>query len=166
MNFIVVTLELAVINSINKIACQTVIIQTKYYVNSKWMKNDRLTFNFANTISIEKASIRWKWCQRFTLNTCLIDWIYKICGFISSRSITCCGMHSVGLMGFKRLSVFNKDKAAKPNSVWKISGILPVRSLKPPISLSWHDKMNCSNWSALIQCNRPIMVSDDSTHHE
>lgn len=139
----------------NKILCQFK-VNEKRSINVQFCKYDFYWKRIHSLEMVPKISIEYMF----------IDWIYKICGFISSRSITCCGMHSVGLMGFKRLSVFSKDKAAKPNSVWKISGILPVRSLKPPISLSWHDKMNCSNWSALIQCNRPIMVSDDSTHHE
>lgn len=95
------------------------------------------------------------------------DWTnYKICGLIPSRSMTYCGMQSVGLIGLRRLSAFSKDKAAKPNSVWKISGRLPVRSLKPPVSLSWHDKIKRSSWSALIQCKRPMIVIEDKTHHE
>lgn len=31
---------------------------------------------------------------------------------------------------------------------------------------TWHDKMNCLSFSELIQCKRPIIVNEDSTHHE
>lgn len=91
---------------------------------------------------------------------------YISCICIPRRSITCCGKQSVGFTGFKRLSAFNSDKPVKPNNVWKISGILPLRSLNPPVSVSWHDKMNCSSFFESIQCKRPIIDSDDRTHHE
>lgn len=100
--------------------------------------------------------------------TFVFDTVYasaRRCGCSPSLSIIYCGIQSVGLMGL-RPEYPKRERPPMPKSVWNMSGMLPVRSEKPPVSVSWQERMNCCSFSELIQCKRPIMVSEESTHQE
>lgn len=85
------------------------------------------------------------------------------CSDWTVRRMTSSGMQKIGLISLSERSP-RRESAAMPKSVWKGSTMSPGRSEKPPVSPSWHAMMNCRSWSASIQCMRPMIRRDVSTH--
>lgn len=112
----------------------------------------------------------------------------RICTRIESRSIICWGMQKTGLIArraydatergsqafsspfsvasdvFSAFSLESRERPARPKRVWKGSGMLPGRSLIPPVSESWLAQMNLARSAASIHMRRPRIVSEARTH--
>lgn len=102
----------------------------------------------------------------------------NICTRTPSRSMTCCGMHSTGLIVFNSSNLFcslgsclptisndvSNDNPVSPNSVWNGSATSPGLSEIPPVSLSCEQRMKLINLLPSIHDNLPSMASDASTH--